>query len=115
MLKKNLRLRGKKDFNRVFRYSKPIFFDEIGCRYLINQTSLHLGFTFNKKYLPLAAQRNRLRRVLSEAFFQLKDEWPKNMDIIFFTTKKPKKINTQESLPMIKHFLRRIKENIKTL
>lgn len=126
MLKKSLRLRKKDDFNRIFRYSKPIFFNEIGCRYLFrttqkvsaqglpNQSSLRVGFAFSKKHLPLATQRNRLRRALSEALFQLKDEWPPNVDMVFFAIKKPQNIiNTQKSLPIIKYFLKHIKENQK--
>jgi ribonuclease P protein component len=123
MLKKGLRLRKKEDFNRIFRYSKLIFFNGIGCRYLfhntkkvssqelLNQSSLRVGFVFSKKHLPLATQRNRLRRVLSEAIFQLKYEWPENADIVFFTIKKPKNIiSTQTSLLIIKYFLKHIKE-----
>lgn len=113
MLKKGLRLRKKEDFDRVFRHSKPLFFNSVGCRYLANQSSLRLGFSLGKKHLPLASQRNRLRRVLSEAFFQLQDEWPKSIDIILFISSKPKTINTQESLSIVRYFLERIKENQK--
>lgn len=126
MLKKSLRLRKKEDFDRIFRHSKPVFFNEIGCRYLFratqkvlpqelpNQSSLRAGFAFSKKHLSLAIQRNRLRRVLSEALFQLKDEWPENVDMVFFTVKKPQNIiDTKASLPIIKYFLGRVKEDQK--
>lgn len=125
MLKKSLRLRKKEDFDRIFRYSKPIFFNEIGCRYLPRatqkispeklpaQSSLRVGFSFSKKHLSLSTQRNHLRRALSEAIFQLKDEWPENADIVFFIVKKPQNINIQTSLSIIKYFLERIKENQK--
>jgi ribonuclease P protein component len=121
MLKKSLRLRGKEDFNRIFRYSKPIFFNEIGCRYLSRATReitpshnpLRVAFSFSKKHLPLAIQRNRLRRVLSEAIFQLKDEWPENVDIVFFVRKKPQNSSATKSLPIIRYFLEQIKENQK--
>lgn len=126
MLKKSLRLRKGEDFNRIFRQSKPIFFNEIGCRYslrttqkvspqeLSTQSSLRAGFAFSKKHLPLAIQRNRLRRALSEALFQLKDEWPENVDVVFFTVKKPQNIiDAKASLSVIKYFLERIKESQK--
>src|SRR3989344_1459067 len=67
MLKKGLRLRKKEDFDRVFRSGKPLFFNEIGCRYLEGGSSLRLGFSFSKKHLPLAVDRNRLRRGLFSA------------------------------------------------
>lgn len=123
MLKKSLRLRKGEDFNRIFRHSKPIFFNEIGCRYSLrttqkvlsqeslSQSSLRAGFAFSKKHLPLAIQRNRLRRALSEALFQLKDEWPENVDVVFFTLKKPQNIiSIKVGLSIIKYFLDRIKE-----
>lgn len=91
MLKKGFRLRKKEDFDRVFRCGKPLFFDEIGCRYLKNTPSLRLGFSLSKKHLPLAVDRNRLRRVFSHVFYEHKEEWPQGGDVLFFLIKKPKK------------------------
>jgi ribonuclease P protein component len=121
MLKKGLRLRKKEDISQVFRRGKLIFFNEIGCRYLFratreivpNSNPLRVAFSFSKKHLPLAIQRNRLRRVLSEAIFQLKDEWPENVDIVFFARKKPQNSSATKSLPIIRYFLEQIKENQK--
>lgn len=114
MLKKGFRLRKKEDFDRVFRSGKPLFFNEIGCRYLVSGTSLRLGFSFSKKHLPLAVDRNRLRRVLSEAFFQLKDEGPESGDIIFFTVRKPKKTDIEMSRSLVRNFFEHIKKAKKT-
>lgn len=109
-------MRKKEDFNQVFRSGKAIFFNELGLKYSINHSkNLRLGFTFSKKYLPLATQRNRLRRLLSEAFFQLKNEWPTGVDIVIFAAKKAQKVDSPTSLAAIKHFLKRIKENQKNL
>src|SRR3989344_4794249 len=113
MLKKGLRLRKKEDFERVFRSGKPLFFNEIGCRYLEGGSSLRLGFSFSKKHLPLAVDRNRLRRVLSEAFFQLKEEWPEHGDIIFFTVKKPKKTDMTTGRAIIRSLFEQIKKSQK--
>ena len=114
MLKKGFRLRKKEDFDRVFRSGKPLFFNEIGCRYLLSGSSLRLGFSFSKKHLPLAVDRNRLRRVLSEAFFQLKNEWPES-DVIFFTLKKTKKISVERSCFLAKDLFEHIKKTKKTI
>ena len=105
MLKKGLRLRKKEDFERVFRSSKPLFFNEIGCRYLASSSPLRLGFSLSKKYLPLAVERNRLRRVLSEAFFQLKEVWPKGGDIVYFAFKKPKKVSIETARQIVRDSL----------
>jgi ribonuclease P protein component len=91
MLKKGLRMREKDDFDRVFRFGKPLFFEEIACRYLADSPSLRLGFSLSKKYLPLSVDRNRLRRVLSQAFYEHQSEWPKRGDVLFFLVRKPKK------------------------
>lgn len=102
MLKKGFRLRKKEDFDRVFRSGKPLFFEEIACRFALNGLpSLRLGFSFSKKHIPLAVDRNRMRRVLSEAFAAMEDEWPKGVDIIFFSIKKPKKIDSEALQPLV--------------
>ncbi|MDP3957063.1 MAG: ribonuclease P protein component [bacterium] len=110
MLKKGLRLRKKEDFERVFRFGKPLFFSEIACRYLAGSPALRLGFSFGKKHLPHAVDRNRLRRVLSEAFFQLKEEWPKGGDIVFFTVRKPKKTDMETARQIIKSLFQSVKK-----
>ena len=103
-------MRKKEDFDRVFRSGKPLFFNEIGCRYLEGGSSLRLGFSFSKKHLPRAVDRNRLRRVLSEAFFQLKEEWPEGGDIVFFTVRKPKKIDMETSRQIVKSLFQSVKK-----
>ena len=110
MLKKCLRLRKKEDFERVFRFGKPLFFSEIACRCLAGDPGVRLGFSFSKKHLPLAVGRNRLRRVLSEAFFQLKEEWPKGGDIVFFTVRKPEKIDMETARQIMKSLFQSLKK-----
>lgn len=110
MLKKGFRLRKKEDFERVFRFGKPLFFSEIGCRYLLDRPTLRLGFSFGKKHLPLSVDRNRLRRVLSEAFFQLREEWPKGGDIVFFTVRKPKKMGVEGARQITKSLFESLKK-----
>ncbi len=113
MLKKGLRLRKKEDFDRVFRSGKPLFFNEIGCRYLKKSASVRLGFSFSRKHIPLAVGRNRLRRVLSEAFFQSRDSWPASGDIVFFTVKKPKIVGIEAARAMMRVLFEQIKRTEK--
>jgi ribonuclease P protein component len=113
MLKKGLRLRKKEDFDRVFRFGKPLFFEEIGCRYLLDTPSLRLGFSLGKKYLPLAVDRNRLRRVLSQAFYEYKEEWPKGGEVLFFLIKKPKKKNIEQARQIMKILFEILNKNRK--
>ncbi len=113
MLKKGFRLRKKEDFDRVFRSGKPLFFSEIGCRYLVGTSPVRLGFSLSKKHLPTAVARNRVRRVLSEAFFERKSEWPETGDIIFFTTGKLTSIDIGKGRPLVNRLLESLKKTKK--
>lgn len=102
MLKKGFRLTKKEDFDRVFRNGKPLFFEEVACRFAPNALSHpRLGFSLSKKHLASAVERNRLRRVLSEAFASFEAEWPDGFDIVFFSLKKPKKIDLETFRPTV--------------
>src|SRR3989344_9011040 len=91
MLEKCSRIRKEEDFDRVFRQGKPLFFGEIACKFLPTRDPFfRVGFSCGKKPLPLATERNRLRRRLSHAIFQEKKHWPTGFDVVFFTTRKPK-------------------------
>lgn len=90
MLKKSLRLRTQKDFERVFRKGTPLFFGVLGCKVVQNDLEyLRLGFSLSKKHLDKAVSRNRVRRIVSAAFLTLgREKAKKPLDIVFFTTKK---------------------------
>lgn len=101
MLKKSFRLRKKEDFDKVFRSGKTLFLREIGCRYLAGTRPVRLGFSLSAKYLPTAVARNRLRRVLSGAFFERRAEWPETGDIVFFAAKKFPGISMDEARSLV--------------
>ncbi|OIP59114.1 MAG: ribonuclease P protein component [Candidatus Moranbacteria bacterium CG_4_9_14_3_um_filter_45_14] len=113
MLKKGLRLQKKEDFDRVFRFGKPLFFGEVGCRYLLDAPSIRLGFSLGKKHLPLAIDRNRFRRVFSEVFYKHQEEWPQAGDILFFLVKKPKKVDTKQTEKIMQSLFQTINKNRK--
>lgn len=113
MLKKGSRLRKKEDFDRVFRSGKPLFFTEIGCRYLAGPTPVRLGFSLSKKHLPTAVERNRVRRILSEAFFERQSEWPETGDIVFFTTGKLARIDIEQGRSFINCLVESLKRTKK--
>lgn len=96
MLKKGFRLTKKEDFDRVFRSGKPLFFEEIACRYAPNNLSyLRLGFSISKKHFPLAVERNRLRRLITAAI-EAENFLPSGVDIVFFSIKKQKSANYRQ-------------------
>ncbi len=71
---------------------------------------MRLGFSLGKKHMPLAVDRNRLKRVFSEAFFRLKADWPAGVDIVFFTVRKPKKMGIMASQAIISGLFDQIKK-----
>ncbi len=106
MLKKGFRITKQEDFDRVFRSGKPLFFGEIGCKGFKNGLDhIRIGFSISKKHVPLAVDRNRLRRILSEAFAAASAEWPASMDIIFFSAKKTAPISLDEAKIIISQML----------
>lgn len=110
MLKKAFRLRKTGDFDRAFQRGKPLFFGEIGCRIAKNDFNhIRLGFSFSKKHLNLAVERNRLRRVLSEGFSGIQAKpLHQGVDIVFFTTSKPKKVDSATFRPAVESIIEHI-------
>lgn len=111
MLKKGLRLRKKEDFDRVFRSGKPLFFHELGCRYLAGASAVRVGFVLSKKHIPNAVARNRIKRVLSEAFFEYQSEWPETGDIVLFTIRKSVCIDSAKGRLLVASLLENLKRN----
>lgn len=91
MLKKAFRLIRTEDFEEVFRSGKTVYRGDFGCRYRPNGLDkLRLGFSVSRKRIPLAVERNRIRRVFSEAIRIGQRDWlRKGADVIFFVVKKP--------------------------
>jgi ribonuclease P protein component len=109
MLKKGFRITKQGDFDRVFRSGKPVFFGEIGCRYAKNNlTHVRIGFSLSKKHLSLAVDRNRLRRVLSEAFATAEALWPSDTDIVFFSAKKGASLSFDQAITLVEQTLKNI-------
>jgi len=108
MLRKGFRLTKKEDFDRVFQRGKPLFFGEIACRIAPNDLShIRLGFSFTKKHLNLATDRNKLRRIISAPFESATIEG-RGMDVVFFTVKKPKIINSKTFRPIVESIIEHI-------
>jgi ribonuclease P protein component len=110
MLKKGFRITKQGDFDRAFRSGKPLFFGDIGCKGTKNGLKhIRIGFSISKKHVPLAVDRNRLRRILSEAFAAKETTWPDPMDIVFFSTKKTALISLDEAKTLVDQVLEKAK------
>jgi ribonuclease P protein component len=109
MLKKALRLQKKEDFDRVFQGGRPIFFEALAARVRSNgQEAFRLGFSFSKKHLPLAVERNRFRRVLSALVEKNPELWPEGVDIVFATRFRPRSLSEKAWATPVRELLERL-------
>jgi ribonuclease P protein component len=88
MLPRKNRLTKKVDFNEVYR--KGSFFSEgpLSLKVLKNNLSnTRIGFSIEKKFFKKATQRNRIKRLLRDAFQQNLAFLKKGLDIVVFYKK----------------------------
>ena len=63
------RLVSKRDYSFVFQNASKIVTNDFTVLYKKNNTGIaRLGFALSKKKIPLASQRNRVKRILREDF-----------------------------------------------
>jgi ribonuclease P protein component len=85
------RITNKKDFDSVFRKGKKIRNDFLFAYYLKNnKNTLRIAFVISTKLVPLAVNRNKIRRKLSEEVLRL-GLLNSGYDIIIGVVKKIKK------------------------
>ncbi len=77
------RITKKKEFNQVFTQGKILTNSLIIIRLLPNKLKyVRLGVIVSKKRVRQASQRNRIKRLIREAFRQNKHALPQGIDII---------------------------------
>lgn len=82
------RLKKDKDFKRVCRQGKPIFFENTALRYAKNNLSYtRIGILVSKKFFRKATQRNRAKRILRETMRQYLNRLKPGFDIVVFLRK----------------------------
>ncbi len=90
MLKKSYRLKDRALFQKAFRFGKPFFFGNIGCKVFFDPTAKKkVGFALAKKILPLAVHRNAIKRLLSQEVVSSWDDIPPHAFVVFFLRKRP--------------------------
>lgn len=93
MLPKQHRLPLRTEFKRIKKEGKLIpgkFFSLIICPQLSvvsYQSASRFAFIVSKKISPLAAKRNRIRRLLSEAVYSFMSEIKPGFDFVFLVKK----------------------------
>lgn len=85
MLPKSSRLKKPELFQKAFRFGKPFFFGNVGCKILFSGgNGKKIGFSLSKKLFPHAVDRNRAKRLLSEAVGLSWNDIPEDVFMVFF-------------------------------
>lgn len=85
MLPKENRLKSSRDFDRVFKKSKPLFTKNFAVRYLLRskkEDPSRFGFIISNKISKLATKRNQLKRQLRHIVHDLIFELKPGYDVI---------------------------------
>lgn len=83
------RLKKGKDFQKAFKEGKVFFQEDIVLKCAKNGLAVsRIGFSIGKKVTKKAVQRNRIRRVLREAFHQHLKNIKAGFDIIIIYSPK---------------------------
>jgi ribonuclease P protein component len=110
MLPKENRLKNKEDFNRVYRIGKFAQGEGASMKFARNNIDFtRIGFSIESKFFKTAVQRNRLKRVLREIFFQNIGEIKPGFDIVVFYKKKTDKIDFSVLSSEVEAMLRKVK------
>lgn len=110
MLPRKNRLIKKTDFANVYRIGK--YFSESPISIKACQNNLEntrIGFSIEKKFWKKAAERNRIKRLLREAFYQNLENIKSNLDIVVFYKKYEKKPDFKIICELTKKIIKKIK------
>lgn len=83
MLPKTDRLRRAKDFALLSQKGRVIYSPFYALRLRPTQTATKVGFVTSTKVFKTAVKRNRCKRRMREILRWLKNDWPKNVDLLF--------------------------------
>ena len=110
MLPSKNRLTKRTDFANVYR--KGTFFIEGPLSIKVARNNLEnarIGFSIEKKFFKKATERNRIKRLLREAFHQNLDNVRKDCDIVVFYKKSEPNPDLKIILELTKKIIKRIK------
>lgn len=97
MLPRSSRLKNPLLFQKAFRYGKPFFFGDLGCRVVFNGGgNLKIGFIAAKKMFRRATERNYVRRLLSEAVFPHLGSFPEDAYLVVSFRSRPESFDLEK-------------------
>lgn len=110
MLPAKNRLVKRTDFNNVYR--KGVFFAEgpLSLKAAGNNfENTRIGFSIEKKFFKKAVSRNRMKRLLREAFQENLEKIKKGFDIVVFYKKNEENPDFKAVLALVKKIINKIK------
>ena len=92
MLPRKNRLIKRADFSNVYRIGKYFSEDQMLIKVCKNNLeNTRIGFSIEKRVWKKATERNRMKRLLREAFYQNLENIKKGLDIVVFYKKHEEK------------------------
>lgn len=114
MLPRKYRLRSSADISQIFRGGKPFFSNGIGCKVLFERKDeKRIGFVSSKRIFPKATDRNRAKRILSEAVSCFLSDIPDGADLLFFFQKKDASLDLKTVEIAVSKIIREISDFIR--
>lgn len=106
-MKKTYRIKKEKEFQKVIN-ARASYANRNIVLFILskdNQTHFRVGFSVGKK-IGNAVTRNRVKRQLREAVYQLRDEFPCDLDFVLIARPNIVKLTTKEVEQNLRHVCR---------
>ncbi|AUJ24554.1 MULTISPECIES: ribonuclease P protein component [Virgibacillus] len=105
-MKKEYRIKKNSDFQYAFKAGKSFANRQLVIYYVKREGQLHfrMGLSVGKK-IGNAVTRNRIKRYLRQAFFELKDEIAYPYDIVIIARQPAKQMTFSEIKKSLTHLL----------
>ena len=99
MLPYKNRLIKRTDFEKVYKYGRLFYFENIAIKIIKNGIDeSRIGFSVGIKFSKKAVERNRIKRQLREIFRKILEKIEKDADIVVMVKKIEKGKNDQKNL-----------------
>lgn len=110
MLKKENRIRLKKEFDQVFKHGSSFYCKTIGVKSLNNELGLsRLGIVVSSKISKKAVVRNKIKRLIRDFFQTELSGITKGRDIIIITLPGVEKLSKDDLVSKIKEIFIKMK------
>jgi ribonuclease P protein component len=104
------RLVSRKDFNNVYRKGAFLAEGPLSLKAVPNNLEFaRIGFSIEKKFFKKAVSRNRIKRLLREAFQKNIEKIGKSFDIVVFYKKNEEKPDFKAISSLVKKIITKLK------